>query len=238
MTEGTPVVLITGGSMGLGKAVAGDFAGSGYNVVTCARSGDVTYKCDVSSQLAVDDMVSRIVEQYGHLDVLVCNAAIYGPVAPLDETPPGDWWEAIRINVLGTMLPCQAALPFMREQGHGKIVTLSGGGVKPQPNCTAYNASKGAVLRFTEALGADLVGTGIDVNAVAPGVLDTRMRLRSPKPEDPQANMQKAVDLIAWLASSASDGITGRVFSAVWDDWEHLGELGKNDYKMRRVVPE
>jgi len=63
------------------------------------------------------------------------------------------------------------------------------------------------------------------------------MRLRAALPDDPDAAMQRAVDLIAILASSRSDGISGRLFSAVWDDWEHLGELGKDDYRMRRVVP-
>lgn len=237
MTESKPVALVTGGSMGLGRAVA-DHLSLTHEVITCARSGEVSFYCDASSYHDVVAMVDRIVGDYGQIDVLVCNAAIYGPVAPLDETNWKDWARAFEIDTLGTIIPCKLVLPVMRRQGHGKIITLSGGGVRPQPNCTAYNASKGAVLRFTEALGADLVGTGIDVNAVAPGVLDTRMRLRSPKPEDPEANMQKAVDLIAWLASSASDGTTGRVFSAVWDDWEHLGELGKDDYKMRRVVPE
>jgi 3-oxoacyl-[acyl-carrier protein] reductase len=125
----------------------------------------------------------------------------------------------------------------MRAQGYGKIINISGAGARPQTECTAYNASKAGLLRFTEALAVDLEGAGIDVNAVAPGTLDTRMRLRSALPDDPAANMRKAVDLIAWLASSASDGITGRLFSAVWDDWEHLGDLGKDDYRMRRVVP-
>jgi 3-oxoacyl-[acyl-carrier protein] reductase len=231
------VALVTGGSMGLGKAVADHFRQIGYEVAICARSGQVTYSCDVSNVLEVNEMIDDMEDRFLRIDVLVNNAAIYGPVAQIDATDPGDWLKAMRINLFGPMLVCRAVLPIMRKQGHGKIINISGAGARPQPECTAYNASKAGLLRFTEALAVDLEGTGIDVNAVAPGTLDTRMRLRSPLPDDPAANMRKAVDLIAWLASSASDGITGRLFSAVWDDWEHLGALGKDDYRMRRVVP-
>ncbi len=222
--------------MGLGEAVANHLAQT-MEVITCARSGIVTYRCDVANPEDVERMVENIKGINGHIDVLVCNAAIYGPIAQIDDADPLEWWDAVEINLLGPMLMSRAVLPLMRAQGHGKIINISGAGARPQPECTAYNASKAGLIRFTEALARDLDGTGIDVNAVAPGVLDTRMRLRAALPDDPAANMRKAVDLIAWLASSASDGITGRLFSAVWDDWEHLGELGQDDYRMRRTVP-
>ncbi len=229
--------------MGLGLAVVQRFISDGMQVVTCARQwhavvpGAIQCRADVSNRDDIVDLVRGILRLEHRIDVLVCNAAIYGPVGSLEETDWFDWLKAIDINLIGTVSCCSAVLPIMRRQGHGKIITLSGGGVHPHQNTTAYNTSKGGVLRFTEALARDLEGTGIDVNAVAPGTLDTRMRLRAALPDDPDANMRKAVALIAWLISSASDGITGRLFSAVWDDWEHLGELGQDDYRMRRVVP-
>jgi len=231
-----PVALVTGGSMGLGAAVANHLAQT-HTVITCSRHGDTTYQCDVGLHCDVDDMVDNIIEINGRIDVLVNNAAIYGPVGQIDEINWLEWLEAIRINLIGAVICCRAVLPIMRKQGHGKIINVSGAGVRPHPECTAYNTSKAGLLRFTEALAIDLADTGIDVNAVAPGTLNTRMRLRAALPDDPDAAMQRAVDLIAILASSRSDGISGRLFSAVWDDWEHLGELGKDDYRMRRVVP-
>lgn len=231
------VALITGGSMGLGKALAEHWRRADeYEVVTCARSGDVTYVCDVADVCDVDDMVKAVTKDHGRLDVLVNNAAVYGPVGQIDALDPDEWFEVICTNLYGPLLTSRAVLPMMRAQKHGKIINISGAGVRPQPECTAYNASKAGLLRFTEALAVDLEGTGIDVNSVAPGVLDTRMRLRATLPDDPEKAMQQAVTCIAWLASDASDGITGRLFSAVWDDLEHLGPLGKDDYRMRRVL--
>src|SRR5206468_11879378 len=87
-----------------------------------------------------------------------------------------DWVHAIHINLLGTVYCCRAALPLMRRAGAGKIITLSGGGATaPLPRISAYAASKAAVVRFTETLAEELRGTGIDVNAVAPGALNTRL---------------------------------------------------------------
>jgi NAD(P)-dependent dehydrogenase (short-subunit alcohol dehydrogenase family) len=238
------VAIVTGGTMGLGMAVAERFVQDGMDVVTCSRSGDPGpghhIRADVSLVDDVDKLVAVAKKYTGRIDILVCNAAIYGPVKPLEETSLEEWQQCIDINLIGTMLCCRAVLPIMKQQGYGKIITLAGGGVRPQPNCTAYNASKAGVVRFTEALADDVAGWGIDVNAVAPGTLDTRMRLRSALPADSVAAMRRAVDLIAFLASSWSDGITGRLLSAVWDDWLNIPrdlDGHRDTYRMRRVVP-
>jgi 3-oxoacyl-[acyl-carrier protein] reductase len=233
--------------MGLGKAMAEHLFSTGYDVVACSRSmapdiapyGAVSLRCDVSDERDVERMVNDARQFYGHVDVLVNNAAVYGPVAQIDDTDSALWLRVMKINLYGPMLCARAVLPMMRRRGHGKIINVSGAGVRPQKECTAYNASKAGLLRFTEALAVDLDGTGIDVNSVAPGTLDTRMRLRSAMPEDPERAMAQAVEMIAWLASDESDGVTGRFFSAVWDDVGNLPiPLGKDDFRMRRVVPE
>lgn len=222
--------------MGLGKAVAEHLAATqDYEVITCAREGDVTFHCDVANPADIEWMFGKI----SHLDVLVNNAAVYGPVAQIDSVDLDDWWEAVTINLFGPMLCARYATWLMRAQKYGKIINVSGAGVSPKPECSAYNASKAGLLRFTEALAVDLEGTGIDVNSIAPGTLDTRMRLRSKLPDDPDAAMAKAVDCIDWLASPASDGISGRLFSAVWEDYRSIkaADLGQDDYRMRRMVP-
>ncbi len=225
--------------MGLGKALAEHWCDTGeYEVVTCARSDGATFKTDVSDCGEVVHMIRDVLQWYARIDVLINNAAVYGPVAQIDATDAGDWLKAMKINLYGPMLMARAVLPTMRQQGHGKIINVSGAGVRPQPECTAYNVSKAGLLRFTEALAVDLEGTGIDVNSVAPGTLDTRMRLRSAMPGDPAGAMRQAIAMICWLASGESDGITGRFFSAVWDDvGEMTRPLGPDDYKMRRLVP-
>jgi NAD(P)-dependent dehydrogenase (short-subunit alcohol dehydrogenase family) len=131
----------------------------------------------------------------------------------------------------------------MRARGYGKIVNLSGGGATgPRPNASAYAASKAAVVRVTETLAHELQGTGIDVNAIAPGALNTRMRdqMRAagePLPE--AAPFEPAVRLATFLASAASDGISGRLIAALWDDWETLRPealVGSDAYTLRRVT--
>lgn len=233
------VALVTGGSMGLGRAVAEHFAATGMRVITCAHTSpaNVTIRCDVSHASDVAAMFDWVQSQYGRLDVLVCCAGTYGPIGDLEQQDWYAWASTIAVNLLGTMLCCQRAVAIMKRQHSGKIVTLSGGGTRPQPGYSAYNAAKAGVQRFTEALAVELADSGIDVNAVAPGTLDTRMRMPRSTLLRPECAMQRAVDCIAWLVSPESDGVSGRLFSAVWDDYRHLPPLKQDDYRMRRSVP-
>jgi NAD(P)-dependent dehydrogenase (short-subunit alcohol dehydrogenase family) len=151
-------------------------------------------------------------------------------------------------------------LPHFKKEGHGKIVQISGGGAtNPMPRLTAYATSKAAVVRFAESLALEVQDHGIDVNAIAPGALDTRL-LDEVIAAGPGAVGQDFYDrmvktkaqggtplavgaaLAVFLASRASDGITGRLISAVWDPWatlpERLDDLRKTDvYTLRRIVP-
>jgi NAD(P)-dependent dehydrogenase (short-subunit alcohol dehydrogenase family) len=178
----------------------------------------------------------------------------------LDDIDTAEWLSAIHVNLLGTMLMCQAVLPGFRARAYGKIINFSGGGAtSPRPRFSAYAASKAAVVRFTENLAQELDGTGIFVNAVAPGAVNTRMlaevlaagpeKVGSSAFSDAQKQQRqggtspdRAAELCCMLLSPEGDGITGRLISAVWDNWEslptHKSELNGTDvYTLRRIVP-
>jgi NAD(P)-dependent dehydrogenase (short-subunit alcohol dehydrogenase family) len=196
----------------------------------------------------------------GGLDVLVANAGVYGPKGPIDQVDWAQWVQAIHINLMGVVLTTRAALAPMRKAGGGKIIVLSGGGAtKPMPNLSAYAASKAAVVRYAETLAEESAADKIDVNCVAPGELNTAMldEVIAAGPErvgqrfyEASLKQQKAggtpmevgAGLCLYLASSASDGITGKLISAKWDPWKELHThradlVGTDIYTLRRIVP-
>jgi NAD(P)-dependent dehydrogenase (short-subunit alcohol dehydrogenase family) len=272
-------ILITGASQGFGLAVAERCLAEGADVAVCARSRDQIERtaealrakagkgqrvaaavADVSSPKEVDALMADVTRELGELDGLVNNAGVYGPKGAIEDVDWAEWAKAIEINLMGTVLPCRAVLPGFRRRGAGKIVNLSGGGATaPLPRLSAYAASKAAVVRFTETLAEELRGTKIDVNAIAPGALNTRLldEVLAAGPEkvgqafyerslkqkaDGGAPLDKGAALCAFLLSAESDGIAGRLLSAVWDPWSDLparrAELAESDiYTLRRIVP-
>lgn len=272
--------IITGANRGLGKAIATHFVHAGASVLLTARDGDlllpvrrelaamatrpgqqVLGMCgDVSDPASCGALVRQAVEKLPPLTILVNNAGVYGPIGRVEEVDWDDWVQAIQVNLLGTVLMCRAVIPFLRSHGYGKIINLSGGGATaPLPRFSAYAASKAAVVRLTETLSEELREDHIDVNAIAPGALNTRMldQVLAAGPEQTGTafytkalqqrdqggtSLDKPATLTVLLASSASDGISGRLFSALWDDWEQLPErreqLRQSDvYTLRRIVP-
>jgi NAD(P)-dependent dehydrogenase (short-subunit alcohol dehydrogenase family) len=273
-------IVITGANQGLGKAIAQTCVEEGAHVFICARDAAllenartellaraapgqlVEAQCsDVSCPEDVRRLFLAASEKLPRLDGLVNNAGVSGPRGLLEDIDIQSWWKCIEINLLGVALTCREVLPLFRRQKYGKIVNLSGGGATaPMPRVSAYAASKAAVVRLTETLAKETLGSGIDVNAVAPGALNTRFldQVLSDGPdrvgEDSYARalkqkaeggvpLERGAKLCAFLLSSASDGITGRLISAVWDPWhnlaDHVEELGQTDvYTLRRIVPE
>jgi 3-oxoacyl-[acyl-carrier protein] reductase len=217
-------------------------------------------RTDVSVVSDVDRLVLQSLDAFPDLSILVNNAGIYGPIGLLEEIDWAEWTKAVEINLYGTVYPCRALLPHFKRQGYGKIINLSGGGAtKPLPRLSSYAASKAAVVRFTETLALECGEYGIDVNSVAPGALATRMteQLLNAGPDRAGAALhsqmskvyaeggtplERAASLCVYLGSSASDGITGRLISAVWDPWSTLAdrrsELASSDiYTLRRISP-
>ncbi|HEX9295926.1 MAG TPA: SDR family oxidoreductase, partial [Polyangiaceae bacterium] len=187
--------IITGGSQGLGRAIADAFVSEGADVLLCARGADaleqtcrelsvrtqdgqrvLSLAADVSQRAAAEQLAAHAVQTFGHLDILVNNAGVYGPMGCIEEVDWDQWTRAVEINLMGTVLPCRAVLPHFKRRGYGKIINLSGGGATaPLPRISAYAASKAAVVRFTETLAEEVRANQIDVNAMAPGGLDTRL---------------------------------------------------------------
>jgi 3-oxoacyl-[acyl-carrier protein] reductase len=214
---------------------------------------------DVSVESDVQNVVKQTLDQLKGCHILVNNAGVYGPKGSIESVDWADWMRAIEINVYGSVLMSRAVLPHFKAQSYGKVIQLSGGGAtNPLPRISAYAVSKAAIVRYAETLAEEVRGIGIDVNCIAPGALNTRMldeileagpdkvgqvfydRSLKQK-ENGGAGLNKGAELALFLASSASDGITGKLISAVWDDWahwpEHLSELSNSDaYTLRRIT--
>ena len=278
--------IITGGSRGLGKEIARSFLLEGASVAICARNGDeleAAYeelrgyaregqalfreKADVSDENDVKKFVGRCVgffgkaDRFGKIDILVNNAGIHGSKNRIgdDVFDLDNWKNAISVNLLGTLHMCLSVVPHMKENGRGKIINLSGGGAtSPMPGMSAYASSKAAVVRFTETIAIELSPHNIDVNAVAPGAMNTRLLddvLDSGRGIVAEEYYQRlleqkerggtppgiAAGLCVYLASDESCGVSGKLISAVWDDWKNLHTrmdgLQPDAYTLRRIVP-
>lgn len=255
--------LITGASRGLGEAIALRFAREGANIAVLAR-GAAGLECllprlraaqvregqkfrpipaDLSDPAEVERAALVCVREFDGIDVLVNNAAVQGPIGPVEANDPREWRAVFDVNLFAAVRLCQLLAPAMRRRGGGKIINISGGGAtSPRPDFSAYAASKCALVRFTETIAEELRADKIDVNAVAPGAMNTRMldellcagpdaaprefeAALKRKREGTGVPPDRAAALVALLASSQCNGITGKLISAAWDEWERLPEL-------------
>lgn len=270
-------ILVTGGSMGIGLACAEEIVARGGRVLVFARGakevdaavgklngqkrdsavgiqGDVTSDTDIRAALATT------VKTFGGLDGVVHSAGIYGPIGPVTTVDPDKWFEAIRVNLLGSMLMARAAAQhFVQHKIGGSIALMAGGGAAtPFPNYTAYACGKVGVVRFTETIAIELAGTNIRVNCIAPGFVITRLHeqtiaagveLAGAFVENTMKQIASggvpptvAAKAAAFLMSDKSAKITGRFLAAPYDDYEkwpeHEAELaGSELFTLRRLVP-
>lgn len=215
-------------------------------------------KCDVSNPAEVEEMVKKTMGRFKKIDILVNNAGIYGPLGPLIDNDLEFWAKTININLMGTVMCTKFVLPYMMKARKGKIINLSGGGSggQPTPTISAYATSKVAVVRFTEVVAEEVKDYNIQVNSIAPGGVNTRLLdqvleaadrvdqkfLEKAKKQEETGGTppEKAAQLVLYLASDDSDGITGKLISAVWDNYKNfsnqLDEIkGTSIYTLKRI---
>ena len=202
-----PVALITGGTMGIGKAVAAQLQ-QDHQVVVCARHDAGEFTCDVSCAEQVQDLIYRIIQKYQRLDVLINNAAVYHR-STVVQTTPARWQETLAINLNGVFHCCHYALPQMRQQNYGRIVNLTSYIVKyASPERAAYSVSKLGVIGLTQVLAKEESDYNIKINAVCPGACQTRMDVEHKAVRTPETAAQE----ICQLARLPASGPTGRCF--------------------------
>jgi 3-oxoacyl-[acyl-carrier protein] reductase len=272
-------VVITGASRGLGRALADAFWADGANVLGVARDaaalGELasalagkavvagqkidTLPLDLAAEKSADAVVAHALSSFGRIDTLVCNAAIQGPIGRAWEVDSAAWRDTIAADLTAPASLALRAVPSFIASGRGRIIFLSGGGATaPRPHFSAYAAAKAGLVRFAETLAHELAGTGVTVNAVAPGAMPTGMLQDIVRAGEGAASqrevegaarvlanandsMQLAAKLCVFLASDAARDISGRLISAVWDRWEdwpkHTEALTGSDlYTLRRIT--
>lgn len=225
--------LVTGGSRGIGKAVASAYVREGACVFICARNaadveravrdirsggGDAAGSAgDLGNLFDVQRIVRDAVERYGVVDILVNNAGLVGPRAPIATYPVSAWEEVVRVNLNGSFFMTQEVLKVMISRGEGSIINVSSGvGRVGRARWGAYAATKFALEGLTQVLAEELKDTGIRVNSLNPGPTRTRMRAQAYPDEDPMTlpAPEEIAPAFIYLASDAARGVSGQSFEA------------------------
>ena len=266
-------VIITGAGRGIGRAIALAYAKEGAHLALAARTAaeldDVAqearalgasalvFPTDVSDQEQVDRMIAQVIDEYSSVDILVNNAGIGGPVGALQDNDPGYWADTLQVNLIGTYLCCRAVLPVMLRQDRGRLINISGsGGSTAASHISAYCTSKAAVVRLTECLALELEGTNVQVNALGPGGIHTRLveEMQEAAAASGSAeihdqsrtvtsgggeSIQRVAELAVFLASDEAGTLSGRLVSTR-DDLptvpHRIPEIMTSDaYLLRRV---
>jgi 3-oxoacyl-[acyl-carrier protein] reductase len=217
------------------------------------------FTCDVADAASVSKMFAEINQLGINVQVLICNAGVIGPIDEFLKNDLAEWQNAFNINLFGTLHLVESALPRMLLSKKGRVIHISGGGAtSPLFGMSSYAASKAAAVRFIETVALEYKDSGITFNSVAPGMLKTKLldQMLEAGPDRIGENLfnkslvkadsssdssAKAIELIAFLSSDASSGITGKLISAEWDNWtdwpNHLNDLNSSDiYTLRRIT--
>ncbi len=266
-------LVVTGTSSGIGRALTERLLSRGHHVWGLARTEQSDFagkhpgafrasRCDVAEWTQVERAAAEVAAVWPHIDGLIACAGLQGEVGPAHHVDPTRWSATVRANLDGTFFAFRAFhAQLVRAPRRAKVVAFSGGGAtKPRVNFSAYGVAKTGVVRLIETIAEELRGQPIDLNAIAPGAINTRLTdevlALGPKVVGEAefaaaqkqkatggASLEKALGLVEWLLSPASDGISGRLLAAPWDPWATLGahaaDLASSDiYTLRRITPE
>jgi 3-oxoacyl-[acyl-carrier protein] reductase len=266
-------IVVTGSSTGIGRALALRLIAEGHSVWGLARSDQTEFgkgkedvfrhsRCDVAVWADIERAATEVEAAWDRIDGLVCCAGSQGEIGPAVRANPERWTATIRANLDGTFYSVRGFHRLLSKAGRrAKIVCFSGGGAtKARVNFSAYGAAKTSIVRLVEMIAEEELEAPLDINAVAPGSIATRLtdevialgpditgqaefESALKQKAGGGASLERALDLVEWLLSSKSDGISGKLLSAPWDPWQSLGEhaatLAKSDiYTLRRITPE
>jgi NAD(P)-dependent dehydrogenase (short-subunit alcohol dehydrogenase family) len=270
------VAIITGAGRGIGRAISLALAREGAWVFLAARTeaelAETANICrevgakahvvvtDVSNWNHVHHLITAAIEEAGHVDILVNSAGIYGPIGPTADIDISSWIRGAEVNLFGPFYLCRALIPHFIQRQQGKIILLGGGGATaPLPNFSSYAATKAAVVRLADTLAEELKPFNVQVNVIAPGLVDSRLqdevlaagrcagplfdKIRQARDTGAGAfSPEVAASLAVFLASPASGKLTGKLIAAPYDPWREWA--GKADelnatplYTIRRLDP-
>ena len=250
------LAIVAGAGRGIGRAIAVQFAAAGARLVLAARTeselrktADLCAAHGTSAEVVRTDVASEaeveaLVDRAGAPDVAVNAAGVYGPIGRSLEVDAQEWARAVGINLVGTFHFCRAVARPMVEQRRGKIIVLAGGGATaPLPFFSSYAASKAGVVRLVETLAEELAEANVQVNAIAPGLVDTQLqddvlaagdragplfeKIRAARESGAGAvGPEVAAQLALFLASAESGTLTGKLVAAPHDPWREWTDRG------------
>jgi len=264
-------IVLTGSSSGIGRALAHHLLGQGHRIWGLARSDQSDLvaaqpnfrfsRVDVADYVTVEKVAADVSTAWSHVDALIACAGLQGEIGRTLDSDPTRWAATIRSNLEGTFNTLRAFAPLMpKAPRRMKIICFSGGGAtKARAYFSAYGVAKTGIVRLVETIAEEEQDRPLDINAIAPGAINTRLTdevlALGPVIVGEQeytaaqkqklaggASLEKVFSLVDWLISSTSDGVSGRLLSAPWDPWAslaaHRDELSKSDvYTLRRILP-